>query len=77
MLLAGNAFNYFSKCAKIPAVRTSAGILIIIFGVYSGYSGLMRGHHDHQHHTDLSSTLLELPDSVDLMRIPAISRNTS
>ena len=45
MLLVGNAFNYLKDWVKSPLIRTSAGILIIAFGLYSGFSGLSQPHH--------------------------------
>lgn len=79
MLLVGNAFNYFRDWVKIPAIRTTAGILIIAFGVYSGFVGLMHSKHG-QHQTDLRSTTVAVPmvaGVTEQMRVPAIPRNTA
>jgi uncharacterized protein len=79
MLLAGNAFNYFREWVKMPAIRTSAGIIIIAFGVYSGFSGLSQSQH-HQHRTDSSfvaDTGSIATGAAEQMRVPAILRNTS
>ena len=73
MLLAGNAFNYFRQWARVPAVRTSAGLLIIAFGVYSAASGLTHAHH--HHHTERNSeTALSVLATAD-GRVPAILRS--
>lgn len=77
MLLAGNAFNYLKDWVRAPAVRTSAGILIIAFGVYNGASSLTRSTHEHHHQSELSDTSPRLSGLQDLMRAPAISRNAS
>lgn len=74
MLLAGNLFSYFKSWAKSPLVTTTAGITIIAFGLYSGFSVLSK--HGHHHHTDLSSTVLQLPEEA-LARVPAILRSLS
>lgn len=68
MLIAGKIFNYFRGWARSPLLRTSAGVMIIAFGLYNGYVGLTRHHH---HHTDLSSTDLQHP-GFELTRVPAI-----
>jgi len=74
MLIAGKVFSFVKNWVKSPLVRTSAGVLIIAFGLYSGFTGLRSQHH--HHHTDLSSTALQQP--VDpLIRVPAILRNIS
>ena len=73
MLLAGNVFNYFKGWAKSQWVRTSAGLMIIAFGLYSGLSVLKPQHH---HHTGLSSTVL-VCDCEPLARVPAILRSLS
>jgi len=75
MLLVGNAFNYLKDWVQSPLIRTSAGILIIAFGIYSGFSGLSEP--QHPHHTDLSSTVLQHPDAAPLTRVPAILRSVS
>ena len=75
MLLVGNAFNYLEGWIRNPLIRTSAGILIIAFGLYSGFSSLSQPHHHHQ--TDLSSTVLQQSGEIELIRVPAILRNVS
>jgi sulfite exporter TauE/SafE len=75
MLLVGNAFNYLKDWVRSPLIRTSAGILIIAFGIYSGLSGLSGSHH--QHHTDLSSTVLQQFGGTSHTRVPAILRSVS
>ncbi len=72
MLLAGNVFNYFKGWAKSPWIRTSAGLMIIAFGLYSGLSVLKPYHH----HTGLSSTVL-VCGCDPLVRVPAILRSLS
>ena len=74
MLIAGRAFSFFKDWVKSPMVRTSAGIILIAFGVYSGFSGLRP--QNHHHHTALSSTVLQQP-GVALTRVPAILRSVS
>jgi hypothetical protein len=79
MLLAGNAFNYFREWVKMPAIRTTAGILIMAFGVYSGFSGLSHSQH-HQHHTGISTTFSSLAmvaGFTEQIRVPAVLRNTA
>ncbi len=49
MLLAGNLFGRLKQGFQAPASRTTAGVLMIVCGVYSGWSGLGGGH-NHQHH---------------------------
>jgi sulfite exporter TauE/SafE len=56
MLIAGKLFTIFRDWVGSPSIRTAAGIMIIAFGLYSGFSGLKHQHH--QHPTDLSSTVL-------------------
>lgn len=74
MLIAGKAFTHFKHWVRSPLIRTTAGIMIIGFGVYSGFSAL---NHQHQHHqTGLSSTVLQHPDPM-LTRLPAIFRKVS
>lgn len=74
MLIAGRVFNYFKNWVRSPLVRTSAGIIIIAFGLYSGFTGL-RAQHQH-HHTDLSSTASQR-SVAELTRVPAILRRVS
>ena len=76
MLLAGNAFNYLKGWVRAPAVRTSAGIVIIAFGIYSGASGFLTSHH-HRHQTETSSTFLLKSGDDELMRAPAILRKVA
>ena len=74
MLIAGKVFSFCKDWVKSPLVRTSAGIILIAFGLYSGFSGLrMQNHHDQ---TDLSSTLLQQPGD-EVTRVPAILRSVS
>jgi hypothetical protein len=74
MLIAGNVFSFFKGWVKSPLLRTSAGIILIAFGLYSGFTGLrMQNHHDQ---TDLSSTVLQQPGD-ELTRVPAILRSVS
>ena len=49
MLLAGNLFGRLKQGFQAPALRTTAGVLMILFGVYSAWSGLAGGH-GHAHH---------------------------
>lgn len=74
MLIAGRVFSFFKDWVQSSRVRTSAGILIIAFGLYNGFTGLRP--QNHQHHTALSSTVLQhLGD--ELTRVPAILRSVS
>jgi hypothetical protein len=72
LLIAGNALNYFRNWVRSPLMRTSAGIMVIAFGIYSGFSGLTQLHH---HHTESSPTTLQESDA--LTRMPAILRRVS
>ena len=74
MLIAGKVFNFLKHWVRSPQVRTSAGIIIIAFGLYSGFSGLRSQHH--HHHTDLSSTASSQSVAA-LTRVPAILRSVS
>jgi sulfite exporter TauE/SafE len=74
MLIAGNVFSFFTDWVKSPLLRTSAGIILIAFGLYSGFTGLRMQNHHHQ--TDLSSTVLQQPGD-ELTRVPAILRSVS
>ncbi len=76
MLLAGNAFNYLKGWVKAPAVRTSAGVLIMAFGIYSAISGLTQGQH-HHHQTGLDAPAAQQAFGVELTRVPAILRKVS
>jgi sulfite exporter TauE/SafE len=74
MLIAGKVFNFFKDWVKSSLVRTSAGVILIAFGLYSGFNGLrMQNHHDQ---TDLSSTVLQQPGD-EVTRVPAILRKVS
>ena len=72
MLIAGNAMRYFGAWIRSPWVRTSAGVMIIAFGVYSAISGLTAQHH---HHLALSASSLSPVPALDATLAPAISRN--
>ncbi len=72
MLIAGRAFNFFKDRVKSPLLRTSAGIIIIAFGVYSGFNSLRS--QLHIHHTDLSSTT-SVQSLDEQTRVPAILRS--
>ena len=74
MLIAGEVFSFFKGWVKSPLLRTSAGIILIAFGLYSGFAGLRMQNHHHQ--TDLSSTVLQQPGD-ELTRVPAILRSVS
>ncbi len=76
MLLAGNAFNYLKGWVKAPAVRTSAGVLIMAFGIYSAISGLTQGQH-HHHQTGLAAPAAQQTFAAELTRVPAILRKVS
>ena len=76
MLLAGNAFNYLKGWVKAPAVRTSAGVLIMAFGIYSAISTLTQGQH-HHHQTGLSAPAAQQAFADELTRVPAILRKVS
>ena len=75
MMIAGNLFGHFKDWVKSPMVRTTAGLMIIAFGLYNGFSVLTQQGH-HHHHTDLSSTVLWHPGNA-LARVPAILRSVS
>ncbi len=55
MLLAGNLFGRLKQGFQAPAIRTTAGVLMIVFGVYSAWSGLAAGH-GHAHHAQADSS---------------------
>ncbi len=77
LLIAGNLFSYLKDWVKSPLVRTTAGILVIAFGIYSGIAGLTRQHHHHHQDTDLSpATFLTVPGE-DSTRVPAILRRVA
>ncbi len=74
MLIAGKVFSFFKGWVQSPLVRTSAGVILIAFGLYSGFTGLrMQNHHDQ---TDLSSTGVQQPGD-EVTRVPAILRSVS
>lgn len=74
LLIAGNALNYFRHWVKSPLLRTSAGIMVIVFGLYSGFTVLAGIRH--QHHAEASpATFLQHPDAST--RMPAILRRVS
>jgi sulfite exporter TauE/SafE len=78
MLLAGNAFNYLKKWIRAPAVRASAGMLIIAFGLYSGISVFTPGPSQQGHgHTGLMPDLSNFSRLAPQTRVPAISRKVS
>lgn len=72
MLIAGNAMRYFGAWIRSPRVRTSAGVLIIAFGVYSAIAGLTARHH---HHLALSASPPAASPALDATLAPAISRS--
>ena len=74
MLIAGNVFSFFQGWVRSPLVRTAAGVILIAFGLYSGFTGL--GIQNHHHQTDLSSTVLQQAGD-ELTRVPAILRSVS
>ena len=69
LLIAGNALNYFRNWVRSPLLRTSAGIMVIAFGLYNGYTSLSAG--QHRHHADSAPAALELPRLAST-RTPAI-----
>ena len=69
MLLAGSLMQGFSRWARAPAVRTTAGVLLILFGVYGATSGLLQGGHAAHLHTD-AQAILQQP-AILSMRAPA------
>ena len=78
MLLAGNAFSYLKEWVQAPAVRTSAGVLIMAFGIYSAATSLNRPNHQHHNHTGLSSTSrCQQLGEADWTRVPAILRKVA
>lgn len=72
LLIAGNSLNYLRDWVKSPLLRTSAGILVIAFGLYSGFTGLSQSHH---HAESSPATLRQSMDAST--RIPAILRSVS
>jgi len=77
MMLAGNAFNYLKQWIRTPALRRSAGLVIMAFGVYSGISGLLHAPHSHHQGAGLSAALWQQSGSAELRRVPAILRSVS
>ncbi len=74
LLVAGNVLGQLKRWAGAPAVRTTAGIVIIIFGLYSAFAGLTRqGAH---HHTGARPTRAATL-GADSTRVPAILRSVS
>jgi sulfite exporter TauE/SafE len=74
MLLAGNAMHYLGNWIRSPLMRTSAGIAIIVFGIYGGYSALSHHHPDHS----VASVPVKLATSTfGATRAPAILRSVS
>ncbi len=73
MLLAGNAFNYLKEWVRAPVIRTTAGILIMAFGLYNGISVFTQQHHHHDHsQTEQSPAVLQHSGATELIRVPAI-----
>jgi hypothetical protein len=74
MLLAGNAIHYLRHWIRSPLIRTSAGVTIIVFGVYGGFSALSQQPHRHS----IASSLSDLPASAfGETRAPPILRRVS
>jgi sulfite exporter TauE/SafE len=74
MLLAGNAMHYLGNWVRAPLIRAAAGVTIILFGIYGGYSAL----NPHRHHHSVASALVVLPLSAfGATRAPAIWRRVS
>jgi len=73
LLAAGNAMHVLQHWVRAPRVRTAAGMMIIAFGLYSGYSALdTDGHHRHS----MASTLTDLSFlDFGATRAPAILRS--
>ena len=74
LLIAGNALNYFTNWVRSPLLRTAAGIMVIAFGLYNGFTGLSALQHSHQ--AELAPAALQ-QSGLALTRIPAILRNVS
>ena len=74
LLIAGNAFNYFRNLAKSPLLRTTAGIMVIAFGLYSGFTGLSGL--QHRHHAEPAPATLQESGEAST-RMPAILRRVS
>jgi sulfite exporter TauE/SafE len=72
LLIAGNALNYFRNWVRSPLIRISAGVMVIAFGIYSGFTGLTQRHH---HQAESSPATLGIPGAST--RIPAILRRVS
>ncbi len=73
LLIAGNALNYLRNWLRSPLLRTTAGITVIAFGLYSAFSGLSGVGH---HHAESAPTTLP-QNGPDSSRIPAILRSVS
>ena len=74
LLIAGSALNYFRVWVRSPLLRTSAGIMVMAFGIYSGFTGLSGLQHAHQ--AEPAPATLSHPESVST-RMPAILRKVS
>lgn len=75
MLLAGNAMHYLRNWVRSPLIRTSAGVAVIVFGIYGGVSAF--NEHSHHHHS-IASIRADLSASPLLARrAPAILRRVS
>ncbi|MGD8839035.1 MAG: sulfite exporter TauE/SafE family protein [Gammaproteobacteria bacterium] len=74
MLLAGNAMVYLQNWTRSPLLKTSAGIAIIVLGIYGGISAL----NEHPQHHSMASISRNLPVSTfGVTRAPAILRRVS
>ena len=74
LLVAGTALNYFKNWVRSPLLRTGAGLAVIAFGLYSGFSGLSALQHSHQ--AEPAPAALPQP-ALASIRIPAILRKVS
>jgi sulfite exporter TauE/SafE len=78
MLLAGKVFSYLATWVKAPVVRTSAGVLIMAFGIYNAASVLYQPNHQHHNHSDLSpASFFQQCVAAELARVPAILRKVA
>ena len=77
LLIAGNLFNYLRERMRAPLLRTTAGVLIIAFGIYSGVTGFIGQHHHHHQVTDSSPTTFLTVPGEDSTRVPAILRRVA
>lgn len=74
MLLAGNAMHYLQNWIRSPLVRTSAGVAIIVLGIYGGFSALKPD----PHHHSIASSISDFPASpFGVTRAPPILRRVS